>query len=307
MRVCVCVCIVCVRVCLVSVCVCVRVRVRVRVCVCVSLSLEQNPKRVQVKTEVMQQQIALMKGLLLEARKDQDQLTQLGESAVALLGMDTGEQFMAQYIQEISDTRLTTPEAPAGLKRPRQSVAFQGEAQSGPAGGPLTTAASSFTTAGSSAAKVPLAAVNFSHAADGQSTPAVATVSTAEEPIGCLEPGEPIIPRPPSLPSQRSRPTTGSRPVSGAWSRGTPPPVQKSDFGSILEGACILLLQPSVQPCVEVGQGGGVSEAAAREAEELEASAAGDGSGTVTQWTSKPSVVTWAGSDSGNMSLNALS
>ena len=119
------------------------------------------------------------------------------------------------------------------------------------------------TTAGSSAANVPVAAVIFSHAAEGQSTPAVATVSTAEESIGCLEPGEPIIPRPPSVPSQRSRPpTAGSRPVSGAWSRGTPPPVQKSDFGSILEGATMqpsLSLSPSrspslsVQPCVEVG------------------------------------------------------
>ena len=87
------------------------------------------------------------------------------------------------------------------------------------------------TTAGSSAANVPVAAVIFSHAAEGQSTPAVATVSTAEESIGCLEPGEPIIPRPPSVPSQRSRPpTAGSRPVSGAWSRGTPPPRFKPAF-----------------------------------------------------------------------------
>jgi hypothetical protein len=37
-----------------------------------------------------------------------------------------------------------------------------------------------------------------------------------------------------------------------------------------------------------------LSEAAAREAEELGASVAGNGNGTVTQWTSKPSVVTWA-------------
>ena len=45
------------------------------------------------------------------------------------------EQFMAQYIQEISDTRLTTPDAPAGLKRPKQSVAFQGEGLHAPAAG----------------------------------------------------------------------------------------------------------------------------------------------------------------------------
>ena len=89
----------------------------------------------KVKTEVMQQQIALMKGLLVEAHKDQDQLTQLGESAAVLLGMGTGEQFMAQYIQEISDTRLTTPDAPAGLKRPKQSVAFRGEGLNAPAAG----------------------------------------------------------------------------------------------------------------------------------------------------------------------------
>ena len=47
-----------------------------------------------------------------------------------------------------------------------------------------------------------------------------------------------------------------------------------------------------------------MSEAAAREAGELEASVAGDGSGTVTQLTSKPSVVTWAGSDSGTKAAN---